>query len=210
MTRQKETVGRDAANSSYESRRARAKMRYRCGMGAKQLIRKPWKNIPVLVLVILFVIAWKMRGVIISHFTAIPFMVPLATVAVSAFIPLFFLLLVGVLLSTLGRPRRGKEIEDDVASAFKIKDEDNYKAPFLISKEPVKGSDATVYVFHSRWLDLDHWNKNREAILWALNAHSDEAFTNGKKKYTVVLRASSGAERKEREVMVDPLFKADR
>ena len=191
--------------------RNRAKQRHYIGNGVKKLIASPLKGAPVLLLLMIaFLAAWKAANTFIPLITRVPILVPVITYAVRVLIPTVLLLLLAGFLWLLGNPAHSREIESDIATAFGIANIAalKYRRPFLISSKPIKGSTVTEYVFWSRWIDLDQWNKpeRRKAVLWALNAHSGEEFSNGKKKYTVVIRAGSGAEPERREAPHDPLF----
>lgn len=194
-----------------ENIRNRAKQRHYIHEGIKKLIANPLIGIFVLLLLIIaFISVWKTADTFIPSMIKVPLLVPVVTYAVRILIPTIFLLLLTGLLWLLGTPPRAREIENDVAAAFGITKTSAlyYRRPILISSKPIKGSDVTEYVFWSRWIDLDQWNKleRKKAVLWTLNAHSDEDFINGTKKYTVVIRAGSGAEPKERETPHDPFF----
>ena len=120
-------------------------------------------------------------------------------------------LLWAIFLYLIGRPRKAREIENDLATVFGVAKSSNsqfYRCPFLVSCRPVKGTAAKEFVFWSRWQGLDRWNKPeiRQAVLWALNVHSEEDFTPGSKPYTVKIRAVSGAVPEKREFPKDPLF----
>ena len=191
--------------------RNRAKQRHYIGNGLKVLIASPLKGVLVLLfLAVAFLAAWRAADTFIPRITTIPLLIPVVVYAVRVLIPTVFLLLLAGFLWLLGAPAHAREIENDLAAAFGIAKTTalNYRRPFLISSKPLKGSTVTEYVFWSRWIDLDQWNKpeRRNAVLWALNAHSGEEFSNGKKKYTVVIRAGSGAEPERRETPHDPLF----
>lgn len=193
-----------------ENIRNKAKQRHYISEGIKKLIASPLKSIIVLSLMMITLIAaWKAADTFIPRMTTIILLIPVVTCAARVLILTIFLLLMAGLLWLLGSPPKSREIDNDVTAAFGITSVLYYRRPFLISKKPVMGSFVTEYVFWSRWIDLDHWNKpeNRKAILWALNAYSDDNFAHGKQKYTVMIRAGSGVEPQEREIPQDPLFK---
>lgn len=180
--------------------------------GLKKLLACPWKGVAVLLVsIIAFISAWKAADAWIPNMTTIRLLLSALTYAVRILIPTVLLLLLTGLLWLLGTPRKAQEIENDVAAALGIDRTSPlyYRRPFLISCTPIKGTTAAEYVFWSRWIDIDQWNKleTRKAVLWALNAHSNESFTHGKKKYTVSIRVGSGAKPEERETPQDPLFK---
>lgn len=195
-----------------ENIRSRAKQRSYIFGGLKKLFANPWKGVVVLLLsIIAFLAAWKAADTYIPNMTTIPLLLSALTYAGRILIPTVILLLLAALLWLLGAPHKAQEIENDVAAALGIARTSplSYRRPFLISRMPIKGTTAAEYVFWSRWIDLDQWNKleTRKAVLWALNAHSDDNFTYGKKKYTVSIRAGSGSKPEERETPQDPLFK---
>lgn len=222
-----------AINRPYERRRNNAKRRYRCREGLKQLFLKPVKIIPILFLIVVYIVVWYMSDVFITYIitssslspfisyldefiadiTTILILIPVITYFVKGMVSIFFLLLLIGLLSWLGKPRRAKEIEDDVAAALIKANKDYYKRPFLISSTPINGGYAMEYAFYSRWISLDRW-KNPEIesdILSALNCHRVEEYKNGgwngNNRRIIVLCAASGANPKEREAPEDPLFK---
>jgi hypothetical protein len=193
-----------------ENIRKKAKQRHYIREGFKKLIASPLKSIIVLTLMMIaFIATWKVADIFIPKMTTISLFIPILTYAARVLILTILLLLVAGFLWLLGSPPKSREIDNDVAAAFGITRALFHRRPFLISKKPVKGSSVKEYVFWSRWIDLDQWNKpeNKKAILWALNAHSDDNFTHGKQKYTVVIRVGSGSEPQEREIPQDPLFK---
>ena len=200
-------------NNNYpqEAIRRRAQQRHYIAQGIKKLLDIPLVGIIVLLLVaVVFISTWKTADRLIPHVTRAPILIPAVTYAVRVFIPTILLLILSGLLWLIGIPRKFKEIERDIAIAFDIAQKKplHYRWPFLVSSNPVKDSDATEYIFWSRWIPIDQWNKSetKSAILWALKSHSDDDFTNGKKKYTVVIRVLSGVEQKEKGTPKDPLF----
>lgn len=212
MESKQSTKSESINHQPQESIRSRAKQCSYIFGGLKKLLASPWKGVVVLLLsTIAFLVAWKAADTYITNMTTIPLLLSTLTYAVRILIPAVLLMLLAGLLWLLGAPRKAQEIENDVAAALGIARTSllYYRRPFLISRTPIKGTTAAEYVFWSRWIDLDQWNKpeTRKAVLWALNAHSDESFTHGKKKYTVSIRTGSGAKPKEREVVQDPLFK---
>ena len=110
----------------------------------------------------------------------------------------------------IGRPRKAREVERDLAGAFGITLSSPlfYRCPFLVACRPVKGTAAKDFIFWSRWQNIERWNRPeiKQAVLWALNVHSEEDFTPGSKPYTVAIRAVCGAIPEERETPQDPLF----
>jgi len=204
--------GNSLNHQPQESIRNRAKQRKYIFGGLKKLVASPWKGIIVLLVsIIAFIVAWKAADTYIPCMTTIPLLLSALTYATRILIPTVLLLLLAGLLWLLGAPHKAQEIENDVAAALGIARTSPlyYRRPFLISRMPIKKTTAVEYVFWSRWIDLDQWNKpeSRKAVLWALNAHSDENFTHGKKKYTVSILAGSGSKPEERKTPQDPLFK---
>lgn len=174
-------------------------------------IRNPASVLVLFALLAAVAGAWNMAPTLAASFITVPVLIPvfictvrIVTLLVAA---LFF---VGVLY-LIGRPRKAREVERDLAGAFGITLSSPlfYRCPFLVSCRPVTGTAAKEFVFWSRWQDLARWNKPeiRQAVLWALNVHSEEDFTPGSKPYTVKIRAVSGAIPEEREAPPqDPLF----
>ena len=189
--------------------RNRAKLRAYIGNG----IRKFPANIPALLALIAAVAgAWNMAPTLAASFITVPVLVPVFIYAARIVTLLVAALLFVGVLYLIGRPRKAREIERDLAGAFGITLSSPlfYRCPFLVSCRPVKGTAAKEFVFWSRWQDLARWNKPeiRRAVLWALNVHSEEEFSPGSKPYTVKIRAVSGAIPEEREAPPpqDPLF----
>ena len=156
--------------------------------------------------------AWNMAPTLAASFITVPVLVPVFIYAARIVTLLVAALLFVGVLYLIGRPRKAREIERDLAGAFGITLSSPlfYRCPFLVSCRPVKGTAAKEFVFWSRWQDLARWNKPeiRRAVLWALNVHSEEEFSPGSKPYTVKIRAVSGAIPEEREAPPpqDPLF----
>ena len=189
--------------------RNRAKLRDYIGNGIRKF---PANILALLALIAATAGAWNTAPTLAASFIRVPVLIPvfiyvarIVTLLVAA------LLFVGVLY-LIGRPRKAREIENDLAAVFGVAKTQNslfYRCPFLVSCQPVsKGTAAKEFVFWSRWQDLARWNKPeiRQAVLWALNVHSEEDFTPGDKPYTVKIRAVSGAIPEEREGPQDPLF----
>lgn len=118
-----------------------------------------------------------------------------------------FILVAGAFLYLIGTPNKAKEIERDLSEVFDTTRE-YYRTPFLVSCQSVKKGSAKEYVFWSRWIDLERWNRpeNKEAVLWTLYIRSYEEFRPGSKKHTVAIKAGPGIEAEERETPKDPLF----
>lgn len=173
------------------------------------------RRFPAIILALLLLVtavgAWNMAPALAASFITVPVLVPVFIYATRIVTLLVAALLFVGVLYLIGRPRKAREIENDLAAVFGVAKTQNslfYRCPFLVSCQPVsKGTAAKEFVFWSRWQGLDRWNKPeiRQAVLWALNVHSEEDFTPGSKPYTVKIRAVSGALPEEREVQ-DPLF----
>lgn len=161
-------------------------------------------------LVAVIVAAWKVSAAFAVRLNTIPALAPVMAYTLRVSSLLIVLLLFAGFLYLLGIPRRAREIENDLAAAFGITKSSPlfYRCPFLVSTKPIKGTAAREYVFWSRWLALEKWNRpdTRKTILWALHAHSTEDFAAGKHKYTVTILAAPGVVPEEREAPQDPLF----
>lgn len=193
----------------HEAIRRRAKLRLYIGNGIKQLFHSlPIGLFALLLLVTAFVATWKVADIIAPEMTSLPaIIVAIKWLARIVFFVLIALVAIGFLY-LFGAPRKAREIENDIATAFSIPAECLHLRPFLVSQKPVKGTTATEYIFWSRWIPLEKWNKpdEKKAVLWALYAYSDEDFKVGEQKYTVTITAAPGVIPKEREAPKDPLF----
>ena len=207
-TNKDEYIDFKANHRSHENTRNRAKQLHYSREGIKKLLASPLKGILlILILIIAFIAAWETVDAFIPSMITVPLLVPVITYTIRALIPAIILLLLAGFLFWFGKPKNAREIESDVAAAFGVtKDSNRYKRPFLISSKPVKGSDVTEYVFWSRWINVEIWNKQeyRDALLGALNAHSIEDFTNGENnRRIIVIRVGSGATPVDRGEMTD-------
>lgn len=188
--------------------RNRAKQRAYIGNGIRKF---PASALALLALIGAVAGIWSALPMLAAYLITIP---PFVFVFVGAFrvsAILVATLLWAIFLYLIGRPRKAREIENDLATVFGVAKSSNsqfYRCPFLVSCRPVKGTAAKEFVFWSRWQALDRWNRPeiRQNVLWALDVSSEEDFSHGGKPYTVKIRAVSGAIPKERETPRDPLF----
>lgn len=187
--------------------RTRAKQRAYIESGIRKF---PVNVLALLVLMGTIIVVWNMAPMFAAHFNTIPAFVPVFVYALRISGLLAVVLLFVGSLYLLGKPHRTREIENDLAVVFGVVRPSPlfYRCPFLVACNPVKGTTAKEYVFWSRWQNLERWNRPeiRQAVLWALNVHSEEDFAPGDKPYTIKIRAVSGAIPKERETPQDPLF----
>lgn len=189
--------------------RRRAKQKLYILQGITRLFCSPFKVIPALLLLLsISIMAWKTADVAAALIPSFPAFVPLVTCSARVFFILIITLLTLAFLYLYGKPRKAREIENDLAAIFKIPNGCFYRCPFLTARKPVKGTKAIQYTLWSRWVPLDCWNRPeaKSAILWVLNAHSNGEFTAGKQKYTVTILAAPGITPEEREAPQDPLF----
>lgn len=156
-------------------------------------------------------------GAVAGIWSVLPMLAAYLTPFVSVFVGAFRIsaILVATLLWVfflylIGRPRKAREVERDLAGVFGITLSSPlfYRCPFLVACRPVKGTAAKDFIFWSRWQNIERWNRPeiKQAVLWALNVHSEDDFVYGDKPYTVRIRVVSGAASKERETPQDPLF----
>lgn len=188
--------------------RNRAKLRAYIGNGIRKF---PANILALLALLVTAAGAWNTAPMLAASFITVPVLIPVFIYAARIVALLVAALLFVGVLYLIGRPRKSREIENDLATVFGVAKSSNslfYRCPFLVACQPIKGTAAKEFVFWSRWQGLDRWNKPeiRQAILWALNVTSEEDFTPGSKPYTVKIRARSGAIPEEREAPQDPLF----
>lgn len=188
--------------------RNRAKLRAYIGNGIR---RFPANILALLALIAAVVGAWNTAPSLAASFISVPVLVPIFIYAARILFLLLFALIFVSVLYLLGRPRKAQEIEHDLAAVFGVAKTQNslfYRCPFLVACRPVKGTAAKEFIFWSRWQNTERWNRPeiKQAVLWVLNAHSEEDFTPGSKPYTVKIRAVSGAIPEERETPQDPLF----
>lgn len=189
--------------------RRRAVVRTRLWQGILRLFRQPWTIIFPLLLVLAAALAWRYRTAVPLPGNTIPELAELWQIVLAALVIVFAALSLCGILVLLGTPRKAREIENGLADALSIPAEKDYRCPILVSCTKVKGTTAREYVFKSKQMNIERWNEKgtRDKILWVLNGHSDEPFTYGKRKYTIVIRIGAGRVPKEKESPQDPLFR---
>lgn len=188
--------------------RNRAKLHAYIGNGIR---RFPANILALLALIAAVVGAWNTAPALAASFISVPVLALIFIYAARILALLVAALFWLLSLYIFGRPRKARESERDLAVVFGVAKTLNslfYRCPFLVACRPVKGTAAKEYIFWSRWQNLERWNRPeiKQAVLWALNVHSEEDFAPGDKPYTVKIRAVSGAIPKERETPQDPLF----
>lgn len=174
-------------------------------------IRNPASVLALLTLIAAAMGAWNMAPALAASLVSLPVLASVFIYATRILTLLMAVLLLAGVLYLIGKPRKAREIENDLATVFGVAKSSNslfYRCPFLVACKPIKGTAVKELVFWSRWQGLERWNKPeiKQAVLWALNVHSEEDFTHGSKPYTVKIRAVSGVTREERETPQDPLF----
>lgn len=187
--------------------RNRAKLRTYIGNGT----RNPASVLALLALIVAAAGVWNMAPTLAASLISVSVLVPVFIFALRILALFAAALVFAGVLYLIGRPRKAREIENDLATVFGVAKTSNslfYRCPFLVACRPVKGTASKEFVFWSRWQDLDRWNKPeiRQSVLWSLNAHSGEDFIAGRKPYTVKIWAVSGAIPEEQETPRDPLF----
>lgn len=191
------------------SMRRRAVVRTRLWQGILRLFKQPWTIIFPLLLVLAAAYAWCFRAAVPLPGNTMPELMELWQIVLAALIIVFTVLGLCGLLALMGTPPRAREIERGVADALDIPIEKDYQRPFLVSCTKIKGTTAKEYVFSSPSVNIERWNEKstRDKIMWVLNGHSDEPFTHGKRKYTIVGRIGAGRVPKKMESPQDPLFR---
>lgn len=187
--------------------RNRAKQRAYIGNGIRKF---PASALALLALIGAVAGIWSVLPMLAAYLT------PFVSVFVGAFrisAILVATLLWAFFLYLIGRPRKAREVERDLAGAFGITLSSPlfYRCPFLVACHRISctnGVEIKEYIFWSRWQNIERWNRPeiKQAVLWALNVHSEDDFVYGDKPYTVKIRVVSGAVSKERETPQDPLF----
>lgn len=197
-------------NYPQNSIRRRAKRGAYIKNGMVKLSTPPATSFILLFLMVVIITTWKVPTIFAAKLISISAFVPVFICALRISILLVAVLFFVIVLYLIGTPHKAREIENDLAATFGIAKTSPlfYRCPFLVACEPVKGTALKVFVFWSKWLDVEKWNqpKTKQTILWALDVHSDEDFAVGKGRYTVTIRAASGAVPEERETPQDPLF----
>lgn len=188
--------------------RNRAKLRAYIGNGIR---RFPANILVLLALLVAAAGVWNAAPALSVRFISVSVLIPVFIYAVRIVTLLVAVLLFVGVLYLIGRPRKAREIEHDLAAVFGVAKTQNslfYRCPFLVACRPVKGTAAKEFIFWSRWQNTERWNRPeiKQAVLWALNVHSEDDFVYGDKPYTVKIRAVSGAIPEERETPQDPLF----
>lgn len=162
--------------------RRKVVVRSRLWHGLKRLFLEPWTLVFPLLLVVAAALAWHNTDKLplFGGNDAIPEMVVLWQLVLSALVIVLSALLFFGLLSLLGTPRRAKEID---AALLHIGLVDRYDlGPALLSSRRVKGSSVCVLEFWSKGISLTAWEDKGRAIEDVLDVHMVEAPTYGGRK----------------------------
>ena len=147
--------------------RKRKILQIRMGQGLKQLFKKPLKNIPVAILIILFVVAMAFRGNVMNIVGTVPqFLTTIWGYTVTAMISLVFVLLFAGLIYLIGTPSKARKTENSLLQVFLSSNLRYGFHPILISREPYKGAEKLE--FYSKGIDLQVWEERQSAIAAAL------------------------------------------
>lgn len=187
--------------------RKRKVLQIRIGQGFKQLIKKPWKNIPVGILVALFIVALVFREKAIPMVNTLPlFLISLwGYIITAAIIVIFALLFVG-LIQLLGTPREARSTENSLLQVFSNTELRYESCPILISREPYKGG-AERLEFYSKGISKEAWQQQQSKIGDVLVCHFTEPITYGGKNNNngnrIVICIGKGMKSPERGQLTD-------
>lgn len=217
-------------NKPHERKRHNALRFYRSCEGVRQLVINPLKLIPVILLLIVmsllllfshnvisFVVESPPVRVIISFIASytnddatITLINQLVNVLYITLIIVVFILVIFELLIVLGKPRRAREKEDDIALALiRHKERDHYKRPFIISERRVENTDLIEFIMYSRWISMEEFKvqETESKILTALKCHRVVEYKyggiNGMNRRIIIIRAGSNPMNSKRGVLID-------
>lgn len=186
-------------------RRNRLLQYFRLRLGVLQLINKPFLNVLLIPIIILFVILWKEKEKIISLFDVPEILFSAFHFSVSFMAVLIPFLLFLLILETIGKLTARKD-EVALLIAFEPKELRNGWCPILISKKKQKGSVIRREYYSD--IPLYVWEEKKNAIADAMNICFVEEIqyggrANGKR---IVIYTSSGRKAENRETLYDEEF----
>lgn len=180
-----------------QRRQRRTIQRLRIWAGVQSLFVRPWKWVFIVLLFCIFLFLWSMRAAMIQPFTNSSFVL-LSTIcgyAVSAAIPLLFVVFLLGLLSLLGTPFHARTIEEKLRHIRLVDRYDN--PPALISYRRIKNTAASIMAFYSPGVGRERWEGRSTAIQDALNIHFVEPINYGGRhnnnRNMIILTVAPGA-----------------
>lgn len=186
-------------------RRNRLLQYFRFRLGVLQLIDKPFLNVLLIPVIILFVILGKEKEKIISLFDVPEILFSAFHFAVSFMAIMIPILLLLLILETIGKLTARKD-EVALMIAFEAKQLRN-GCPILLNKKKLKGTSVIKREYYSD-IPLYVWEEKKLAIADAMNIRFVEEIqyggrANGKR---IVLYTSSGRKAESREKLYDEEF----
>lgn len=186
-------------------RRNRLLQYFRLRLGVLQLIDKPFLNVLLIPIIILFVILWKEKEKIISLFDVPEILFSAFHFSIcfmAIMIPLLLLLLI---LEIIGKLTARKD-EVALLIAFEPKELRN-GCPILMSKKKLKRTNVIRREYYSD-IPLYVWEERKNSIADAMNIRFVEEIqyggkANGKR---IVIYTSSGRKAENREKLYDEEF----
>lgn len=186
-------------------RRNRLLQYFRLRLGVIQLIYKPFLNVLLIPIIILFVILWKEKEKIISLFDVPEILFSAFHFSVSFMAVLIPLLLFLLILETIGKLTARKD-EVALLIAFSPKDLRN-GCPILMSKKRLKETNVIRREYYSD-IPLQIWEEKKNAIADAMSSRFVEQIqyggrANGKR---IVIYTTSGRKAESRGKLYDEEF----
>lgn len=188
-------------------RRNRLLQYFRLRLGVLQLIDKPFLNVLLIPIIILFVILWKEKEKIISLFDVPEILFSVFHFSVYFMAIMIPLLLLLFILESIGKLTARKD-EVALLIAFEPQELRN-GCPILINKKRQKGTRVIRREYYSD-IPLHIWEKRKNAIADAMNIRFvvEELQYGGRRANgkRIVIYTSSGRKAENRETLYDEEF----
>jgi hypothetical protein len=197
-------------NDKLVQARNRDILRIRIIEGFKQLIKRPWKCVSIIMLTVAFFWAReKLTPALLPLEKFIPaqFGKALGSMFLILCILLFALLLL-LTISIIGTPLRVGKYDRIFNAALSARDRE-YGAgcPVLISASRIKGTKVTRLEFYSVGVPMETWMERENRIMSAMNAHLVEPIQYGGKhnndRRRIVLFTAPGAKPQSKGTLTD-------
>lgn len=173
-------------------------------LGLKQLISHPYIGIPMIVLIALFITAWRNKDRLFSLHLLPESLYSALQFCISALLILCFIVLMLGWLGGIGI-LTARHDESCLMKAF-TKNELRNGCPILIFREKSKGTDVTARVFYSD-IPLKYWIECQEEIADSMNVHfvrsPDYGGKNNNNRKLILMHTAPGRNPKDRGVLYD-------
>lgn len=159
---------KDSKNSYLRKRELRMKNLFRLYLGLQQLIYRPYINVAVIMVIVLFALGWiyKDRLIIMENLSPISHIIMQHCTSIT--LVLLELLSFYEIIQKLGE-MAARHDESCLIVAFKASDLQN-GYPILITKKKIKNTDVTVREFYTN-ISMSRWREMQEEISDAMNIH---------------------------------------